>query len=104
MANPSQPVFDIYVSLACVVVLAIIVAIIGVVIHKRAAADKDTTPEAPFSLTELRRLRAEGHISDDEYDRVRAKMIGESMTALETDNGGSASTPDGRTESDEGTG
>ncbi len=101
MASVSQPVIQIYFCLGCLVVLAILVAVVGLVIHRRATADNDTSKEAPFSLAELRRLRADGQISDAEYDRVRAKMIGESMTGLETDNTASAATPDSRTKSDE---
>ena len=103
MDSASQSVIDIYmiyVYLGCLVALTILVVIVGVAIHRRIAADKDTSSkEAAFSLAELSRLRTEGQITDAEYDRVRAMMIGESMTALDTDNatpappGGGGSNP-----------
>ncbi|MBN1491811.1 MAG: SHOCT domain-containing protein [Phycisphaerae bacterium] len=48
----------------------------------------DEPPETsePWTLADLRRLRADGELTEEEYDRLRAAMIAGIRSGLEGDN------------------
>lgn len=68
------------------IVLIALVIVGGVVIYyvKRLTTAGAGSAAEPFTLQGLRELRASGQITDDEFERARAAMIGR-LTAPESD-------------------
>jgi hypothetical protein len=58
-----------------VLIGVLLVSFVAVVWIKRRLKEPDEPVSVGFSLSDLRRLHKEGHLSDDEYERARAKMI-----------------------------
>ncbi len=56
-------------------IIAVVALFIGVVwARKRMNPNEDVHGEG-FSLADLRQMHKEGHLSDEEYERARAKMV-----------------------------
>ena len=72
-------------TLSCTIVLvgwlvgaALIAAVAGVIIYKRFSPKQEhQAGSATFSLADLRRLRDEGQITEEEFQKARGRVIGE---------------------------
>ena len=62
---------------ACVVLLLVAIVFLAVVgwYRRRLLSDEGTSSAEPWTLDDLRRLRADGSLTEDEYQRMRAAMI-----------------------------
>lgn len=59
-----------------VLLLLIVVLSAGVWYYRRRWLSSDDTSTAPWTLDDIRRLRDEGKLTPDEYQALRATMIG----------------------------
>lgn len=86
MDSHAQKVLDVLAALGWLVVVAVVAGVLGVAIYRRLRSDLNTEQQPlTFSLSALRRLRDEGQITEAEYRRARAKVIGESQGSLGAD-------------------
>ena len=84
MDSHAQKVMDVLTALGWPVAVAVVACVIGVVIYRRLRSDLNTSQQSlTFSLSDLRRLRDEGQITETEFQRARTKVIGESQGTLE---------------------
>ena len=76
----NEQVIDLLMALGWLVVICLIVVAVGVVIYKRFSPNLNR-PDMPatFSLADLRSMRDEGQITEEEFQRARAKVIGENQ-------------------------
>jgi len=74
---------DVLAALGLLVAVAVAASVIGVVIYRRVRSDLSTGQQSlAFSLSDLRRLRDKGQLTETEYRRARATIIGESQSSL----------------------
>lgn len=59
--------------LAALLGLVVVGAIVIAIIRRRFRREDDSG--VPFTLDDLRRLHAAGHITDEEFERARTQMI-----------------------------
>ena len=73
---------DILIALAAIILLAFVLASIGVILYrmttKRGAGD-------PFTLIELRRMRREGKITEQEFEQAKSAIIVRGRAQLDKD-------------------
>lgn len=69
---------------ALLIGLILVAFIIVVIVRKRSAEPRDSSLGMAFTLTDLRRMRAEGQLSDEEFERTKAKMIAHATRPAET--------------------
>jgi hypothetical protein len=74
----TNPAFSLFTTLAGPLVGLLVVAVVGyfVVMRLRRASRSDDSGGTPFSLEDLRRLRREGKLTDEEYSRAHAMIVG----------------------------
>jgi len=58
------------------VALLVVGALIVMALRRSLMRDQAAPSGDPFSLDELRKLKASGALSDDEFDRARAALLG----------------------------
>ena len=73
-------------ALGWLVGISIALCIVGVAAYRYLYASvSSSSQQVPtFSLSDLRRLRDEGQITEAEYRRARSKVIGEGQDAIDT--------------------
>ena len=78
-----------------VLFLLLIVGFWAVTRLKRRMADTGTQPgaEAGFTLSDLRRLHREGQMSDEEFERAKAKIVEAARRTADRDAAAKADTP-----------
>ena len=69
------------IGLAAVVMIAAVGLILLTVVRRRFN-QHGSVESADFSLAELRRLRDEGQMSPDEFDRAKARIISQAQETL----------------------
>lgn len=81
--------------IACSLLIgALIVLYVGLSYYRRNwLGGTDDSPGAPWTLQDLRALREEGAISEEEYEKMRAAIIGAVRNQL-TEPDGDSPTPD----------
>lgn len=75
---------DILLALAGLLIAILLIAAIGFAVRKRLTAPPESVDET-LSLSDLRRLHREGHISDEEFEKTRALIVARTQAALERD-------------------
>ena len=60
-------------SLALIVL--IVIGFVGVSWYRNRLKETDTAPAAGFTLSDLRKLHKSGQMTDEEYERAKAKII-----------------------------
>lgn len=68
-----------------VIVIAAAAVVVLAMILRRKLLGGEETPDQPFTLGELRRLKAEGKITEEEFTRARAGIIAHSSAVLADD-------------------
>jgi hypothetical protein len=100
-AVSSEDAAEILIWSAVLIGLVILLAIVMVVAKRRSASQP--AQSAPFTLGELRKLREQGQLTDEEYQRTRNSLIGMTgagtggeadSTASETGSGTAHERPD----------
>ncbi len=67
---------------AVAMIAFVVIGAVVVMVLRRSCVGKDSRGSAdPFSLHELRRLRDTGAVSEEEFQRARAAMLGRHSTA-----------------------
>ena len=74
-ARTGSPGTAIALGLGVILVLALLGAAIALIVRKRMSAGDVGPASAGFTLSDLRRLHREGDLSDDEYQRAKAKIV-----------------------------
>jgi hypothetical protein len=75
--------------------LAIIVLALGVWYYRRRWLGGTESSTTPWTLEDLRQLRAGGDITEAEYQALRGALIGQYVDSSKTDSGASPESPDG---------
>ena len=78
-----QDMSSVWVALAILFVAAIVGAIIIAAVSRRLKAAP--TDAAAFTLHDLRSLHNEGRLTDEEYDRMKAALLGKYAPAQDDD-------------------
>jgi hypothetical protein len=80
----TNPAFSLFSTLAGPLIGLLVVAVAGyfVVMRLRRASRSDDSGGTPFSLEDLRRLRREGKLTDEEYSRAHAMIVGAAKAKL----------------------
>lgn len=73
--NASSTLADIIITLGVLLGLLILGVVVSLVIRRRMLSDTRAEPTG-FTLQELREMRAEGRLSETEYEAARNAMIG----------------------------
>jgi len=73
--DTSSSLADIMITLAVLLGLLLIGVVVSVVIRRRLLADDDGDA-AGFTLQELREMRMDGRLTEEEYEAARTAMIG----------------------------
>jgi hypothetical protein len=84
-ASPPHGAASIFVALAWLVGGAGVLVIAGLVVRRLLIGKPGDTGATAFSLSDLRRLRAAGQITDAEFDRARSALIAASRAAMNGD-------------------
>lgn len=82
-----------------VLVAILVLAFVGVVIVKKRMRTEDDEPVGPvtgFTLSDLRRLHKEGQVSDEEFERAKAKIVASAKAAAARSTASVAKDPLGR--------
>jgi hypothetical protein len=69
------------IGLAAIVVIAAVGLVVLTVVRRRLN-HASSSQAADFSLSDLRRLRDEGQISPDEFDRAKARIVSQAQQTL----------------------
>ncbi len=66
-----------WIVVACLVLLLVTIVALLVIgwYRKRVLSDKETSSSSTWTLDDIRRLRAEGNLTEEEYQRLRATII-----------------------------
>lgn len=81
------PSFALFQSIAGAAVALVVIVVVGwfAVARIRRWMREDSTAEAAFTLEDLRRLRREGQLTEEEFETARAAMIGAVRKAAQPD-------------------
>jgi len=83
-SGSAEHVGELLTALGCLVGAAVMAVVVGVVVYKRFSPSQQRDEgSTAFSLVDLRRLRDEGQISEDEFQKARGRVIGESQDAMD---------------------
>lgn len=83
-SGSAEQVGELLTALGCLVGAAVMAVVVGVVVYKRFSPSQQRDEgSTAFSLVDLRRLRDEGQISEDEFQKARGRVIGESQDAMD---------------------
>ena len=93
-SNDARRAMDILAALGWLVAAVAVVCVIGFLLHRRLRSQNDRSAQSSvFSLKDLRRMRDEGQITAQEYERARAKVIRQAQRSLNEDAPGQAGRP-----------
>jgi len=80
IVTPAQNAGDLFgeILIPCLILIGLIITawIAITIVRKRATAD-DEDYGTPFTLDALRRMHAEGKLTDEEFEQTKARMIGQ---------------------------
>ncbi|HQY87596.1 MAG TPA: SHOCT domain-containing protein [Tepidisphaeraceae bacterium] len=76
------PTIDVVIPLAIILVIACGLMPVILWIRRRMRDTDAVTKAETFSISDLRKLRDSGQISDDEYVRAKAKMVSDTQQSL----------------------
>ena len=83
-SGSAEQVGELLTALGCLVGAAVMAVVVGVVVYKRFSPSQQRDEgSTAFSLVDLRRLRDEGQISEDEFQKARGRVIGESQDTMD---------------------
>ena len=83
-SGSAEQVGELLTALGCLVGAAVIAVVVGVVVYKRFSPSQQRDEgSTAFSLVDLRRLRDEGQITEDEFQKARGRVIGESQDTMD---------------------
>jgi Short C-terminal domain len=92
LANITDNYFNLALPLAGVLIVTGLLLAALAAYRRRMKADNDADG-ADFSIGDLRRLKAAGQMTDDEFERAKAKLIATTHARLEPKNKPPASPP-----------
>ena len=73
---------DIIIVVGVLVALALAVAIIGIVLHRRITSDRSNDHKhSPFDLHQLRQMHEDGQLTQAEFDRTVAALVAHQSAA-----------------------
>ncbi len=72
--SPGRHLPTLFFWLSVVVFLSIVVIVLAVALRKRFGADPSSS-ESPFTLADLKRMLAQGQLTQEEYDRMKAGIV-----------------------------
>lgn len=78
-----RSVQEIYWWLSAIVIAALALAIVGLIVRRLVMGPKEDKGNEGFMLADLRRLRREGNLSDEEYRSARTTMIAQGRALLD---------------------
>lgn len=80
----TAPAYSLFTTLAGPLVGLLVVAVAGyfIVMRLRRDSRSDASDGTPFSLEDLRRLRREGKLTDEEYAKAHAMIVGAAKARL----------------------
>lgn len=82
----NEQVVNLLTALSWLVVVCVVAAVAGVVIYKRFSPKANPfEPPTTFSLADLRHMRDTDQITEEEFQRTRAMVIGESQDLVNTE-------------------
>ena len=85
-SNDARHAMDILAALGWLVAAIAAVCVIGFVLHRRLRAQNDRSAQSSaFSLKDLRRMRDEGQLTAEEYERARTRVISQTQRSLNED-------------------
>ena len=73
--SPIEGMVTILWSLAAVVLGAVLVGVVAWWFRRRLRAGEDEPPRMGISLSDLRRMRDEGQLTDDEFEAARTTLL-----------------------------
>jgi len=79
----TKAVWPLALLLFIVLVLFIIAGIVIYVVRSRAVKDDDASSDIPLTLSEIRRMRRDGEIDDDEMARLKGIVTAQTRGNLE---------------------
>jgi hypothetical protein len=92
--TPQHDTGDVYVW--ALVLIIFIIALFGVVVVFRKWMNREETTSGPgFTLSDFRRLHKEGKMTDEEYEKAKAILIGSVKAAMDKPKEGPKTDPDG---------
>jgi hypothetical protein len=82
-----QEQFQIWFWLGMIALAAVVIVVIAVFVRRRLLRNDDdpTSAVQPFSLGDLRKLRASGQMTEEEFQRARAGVLARSAAMLASD-------------------
>lgn len=78
----TKNVSEIYFYLVIIVVASALVIALAIFLKKRLTGEPRDTGDGLFLMSDLRKLRDEGQISDEEFERARAAIIARGKAML----------------------
>jgi hypothetical protein len=72
--SPGRHLPGLFLWLSVVVFLVIVVIVVAVMFKKYFGAGESTS-EAPFTLADLKRMLAEGQVTQEEYERMKSGIL-----------------------------
>jgi hypothetical protein len=86
-APTGQEQFQIWFWLGMIALAAVVIVVVAVFVRRRLLRSDDdpTSAVQPFSLGELRQLRASGQMTEEEFQRARAGVLARSAAMLASD-------------------
>lgn len=77
VGQPKGDVLQVWLWIAVLMVVVVIGGLLLVVIRKRAQSGGGSNPAVGLSLADLREMKADGRLSEEEFERAKAMVIGE---------------------------
>ena len=77
IARSSGSVADVWIWVVVLLVVVVLGGVLIIMVRKRAHGDDLDRPALGLSLADLREMKAEGRLSDEEFERAKAMVIGE---------------------------
>lgn len=81
LAAMTETLASLYLWLALTVVLLMVLGLVGAIILKRVRTPPDTGFRPAFSLADLRRLRDQGELTEQEYLRAKSRVLSQMAAA-----------------------
>lgn len=82
LASTQQAPREIFVWLAIIVGAAILLGVIAMVLRKALMGQDPNAGSVGFTLSDLRRLHAEGELTDEQFEQAKARIIAQSRAQL----------------------
>lgn len=84
---------DIFFWLGMLLVASLVIILVAVIVRKRIMSHAQSTADQAFTLSDLRRMHQQGHMTDEEFARAKAAMIAQNRARLEKQGDADASVP-----------